>query len=851
MTRRDLALALALFAALGLAESAQAQTPSLAWDHASPSTLTGFAVTIDGVRTDHKRAPVRSDGTCGCSIPVPFSGGQHTITVSAYNASGETASAPFTVKPTANAGGPYSGTAGSAVSVSAASSSAPTGSLTSYRWVWGDGSAATTASTSSASHVYTTAGTFTITLTVTDNAGATATATTTVTIGAGSSLPTGWTSRDIGAVGQAGSASHSGGLFTVRGAGADIWGTVDGFHYVYTALQGDGQVVARVRGLQNTHAYAKAGVMIRQTLDPSSAHGLVSLRPDGGIEFLARSTAGGSTTSVGVATQPAPAWVKLVRSGGTLTASVSADGSAWSTVGTTSVSLSGSVYVGLAVCSHVTSTINTATLDSVAVTAGSVAQPPSTPGSPSPASGATGVSTSPTLTWSAPGATSYDVRFGTSNPPSSTAQIVSTASHQPGPLTAGQTYYWQIVARNSAGAVTGPVWSFTTASGSTGGALPSGWLNADVGNVGRGGSATHSSGTFTLAGSGADVWGNADGFHYVYRSQAGDGQLVARMTGMQNTHQYAKTGLMLRGSLAGDAPHVMIAANPSGNVEFMTRASAGGSTRWIAGAMQSAPVWLKLVRAGSTVTGSVSRDGNTWTQVGSTTISLPSDVHAGLMVSSHDNSALNTAAFDSVAATSTGGSQPPPPPTSGGDVVIYASDVPSTGRRGTWQTASDSASPGGVKLTTSNTGVANTSSALASPRDYVDVTFTAEAGKAYRIWLRLRAVGDSKYNDSVWVQFSDSLVNGSPAYRINSTSGLLVNLATDGSGSSLARWGWTNSAYWLSQPTTVTFATGGSHTIRIQVREDGVELDQIVLSPATYLNQPPGSATGDSTVVPK
>ena len=98
----------------------------------------------------------------------------------------------------------------------------------------------------------------------------------------------------------------------------------------------------------------------------------------------------------------------------------------------------------------------------------------------------------------------------------------------------------------------------------------------------------------------------------------------------------------------------------------------------------------------------------------------------------------------------------------------------------------------------------------------------------------------------MWVQFSDANV-----YPINSTSGLLVNLATDGSGSSLSGWGWQNAAYWLSQTTTVTFGTTGTHTVRIQVREDGVQFDQIVLSPTTYFNSAPGPVANDTTIVPK
>jgi hypothetical protein len=78
-----------------------------------------------------------------------------------------------------------------------------------------------------------------------------------------------------------------------------------------------------------------------------------------------------------------------------------------------------------------------------------------------------------------------------------------------------------------------------------------------------------------------------------------------------------------------------------------------------------------------------------------------------------------------------------------------------------------------------------------------------------------------------------------------------VNLATDSTAVSLRNWGWHNGAYWLSQPARFTFPGGGTQTLRIQVREDGVELDQILLSPGTYLGSPPGGPTNDTTIVPK
>src|SRR4029078_11014487 len=106
------------------------------------------------------------------------------------------------------------------------------------------------------------------------------------------------------------------------------------------------------------------------------------------------------------------------------------------------------------------------------------------------------------------------------------------------------------------------------------------------------------------------------------------------------------------------------------------------------------------------------------------------------------------------------------------------------------------------------------------------------AGVPYRIWLRLEASANSKFNDSVWLQFSDAQICGTAAYPIGTTNGLLVNLATDSSASSLSNWGWQDSAYWLSQSTTVTFPTDGPHTLRVQIREDRVALGPLVLSPS-------------------
>src|SRR5439155_15411492 len=133
------------------------------------------------------------------------------------------------------------------------------------------------------------------------------------------------------------------------------------------------------------------------------------------------------------------------------------------TVGSTTLSVASNAVIGLVVTSHDATALNASTFDNVAVSSlATPPQPPGTPASPNPAPGATGISTTPTLTWTASGATSYDVRFGTTNPPPPVSAGQTSATYQPGPLAAGTTYYWRIVARSSGGTSTGPVWSFST-----------------------------------------------------------------------------------------------------------------------------------------------------------------------------------------------------------------------------------------------------------------------------------------------------------------------------------------------------------------------------------------------------
>jgi hypothetical protein len=182
------------------------------------------------------------------------------------------------------------------------------------------------------------------------------------------------------------------------------------------------------------------------------------------------------------------------------------------------------------------------------------------------------------------------------------------------------------------------------------------------------------------------------------------------------------------------------------------------------------------------------------------------------------------------------------------DIVLYASDVSTI--QGNWTRTTSSTAAGGQQISSVDNG-APTASAVAAPRDFFEATFTAPANTPYHVWLRLRANADSKVNDSVWVQFGDAIdAKGSALYPVGSTSGLLINLENC-SGCGVAGWGWQDGAYWFTQSSIVAFRSPGAHTIRIQTREDGVRVDQIVLSPSNYLSSAPGQVTNDATIISK
>jgi len=378
-----------------------------------------------------------------------------------------------------------------------------------------------------------------------------------------SGLPSGWSSADIGSTGVAGSATYNSGTFAVQGSGADIWGSADAFRYLYQTLNGDGSIVALVSSLSNTDSWTKAGVMIRGDLTPGSPHATMFVSAAKGLAFQRRLTAGGTSSSTAGPAATAPYWVKLERAGNTFTASRSTDGSTWFIVGTDTIVLPSSVYVGLALTSHDNSVLASGTFDAVTVTSGTPPPPPPPP------------------------------------------------------------------------------------------TLPTGWTFADVGTVGAAGSGGESSGTYTVKGAGADVWGTADAFGYAYTTLTGNGQIVARVASVQNLNAWTKAGVMVRDGLTVGAAHGFMIVTPSTakGTAFQRRVTAGGASTSTTGPAVAPPYWVKLARSGNTITASVSPNGTTWTVVATDTIVMGSTIDVGLAVSSHVSGTLATATFDNVTVT--------------------------------------------------------------------------------------------------------------------------------------------------------------------------------------------------------
>jgi hypothetical protein len=394
---------------------------------------------------------------------------------------------------------------------------------------------------------------------------------------ANSALNSAWQEADIGNVGIPATSSYANGTFTVQSSGSDIWNNTDGFHFVYQPFYGDGSLITHLTSLNAANACAKAGLMLRDSLDPSSAQVSVVMVPGcgGHTSFTLYRSGLGAGSNVAAATDnQIPVWLKLERKSNQFNSYTSTDGASWNLVGSVSLTMAYQLYIGLVVSSHDTGIVDTATFDNV---------------------------------------------------------NVSDSDTAPAPL-----------------------------------ALEPQWSYGDIGSVGTAGSVSYGINTdysnptnkvYSLRGSGSDIWNNADGFSFLSQALVGDGSLIARVRGLSNTNGCAKAGLMLRDSLDPSSAEVSVVTMPNCwgyTTTLLYRSGLGAGSNVGATSSAQIPCWLKLERVGSQFNSYVSSDGANWSQVGSVSFTMASQIYIGLVVSSHDTGIVDTASFDNVEVNGSG-----------------------------------------------------------------------------------------------------------------------------------------------------------------------------------------------------
>ncbi len=196
-----------------------------------------------------------------------------------------------------------------------------------------------------------------------------------------------------------------------------------------------------------------------------------------------------------------------------------------------------------------------------------------------------------------------------------------------------------------------------------------------TGNTGSGSS--YSNGTYTVNGSGADIWTIDDGagnplpqdeFQFVHQQTSGDFQLVARVVSLSgSTNPWAKAGVMVRQNAITNpvdnnergAVYAYVCVTPSNGLNLQWRQTAGGWCGNTQGVVTTAPVWVKLIRRGNTFFGYYSGNGTIWTFLGAVNVTMTDPVEVGIAVTAHDDAQLATA---TVTDLSFGTIQSPPNP---------------------------------------------------------------------------------------------------------------------------------------------------------------------------------------------
>jgi VCBS repeat protein/K319-like protein len=174
--------------------------------------------------------------------------------------------------------------------------------------------------------------------------------------------------------------------------------------------------------------------------------------------------------------------------------------------------------------------------------------------------------------------------------------------------------------------------------------------------------------------------------------------------------------------------------------------------------------------------------------------------------------------------------------------------------RGNWEVVTDSAAASSVRIHDRNAGAPKVTTALANPpTGWADIGFVADPTQTYKLWVRLKADDNHWANDSVWIQMTGAVDSaGRPIGAPGTTGGIEINLE-ECSGCGVSGWGWRDEAWGAKGATgtmTLRFPQGGHQWLRFQTREDGVSVDQFVLSAEQYLTTRPGAVKNDTVILP-
>jgi hypothetical protein len=181
-------------------------------------------------------------------------------------------------------------------------------------------------------------------------------------------LSAGWSQQDVGDVSIAGRAGHSNGAFAVRVAASDIGERADAFHFVFHRTQGDGEILARVVAIEGADRLARAGVMLRESLRADAPFVFKGVSANGASAFQSRSEGGAKAGAQATNQVALPCWLRLSKRNKQITAARSANGTTWEQTANVTWSPGEAVCIGLAVTSHSSFALATATFDHVRLT---------------------------------------------------------------------------------------------------------------------------------------------------------------------------------------------------------------------------------------------------------------------------------------------------------------------------------------------------------------------------------------------------------------------------------------------------------------------------------------------------